>query len=264
MRSHFAVVTATTLLALFACQPGASDKPAGPRSPLKSELKKWNNKQCVADTTCFLMSVSYPELTGGDSLIRAVIRLDIQDTYRSMIDFEGHYAALPFEQMLDSVFTAMGKSFTDFRTAFPESAITEWTVNANGNVPVLNNRIITVEVSTDSYLGGAHPNYGTSIVSYNLADGKPLEMADLLADTSAVLPMLQKAYEADKGGAVADLLFPEFNGKLPLTQNVAVMPQGIRFYYNSYEVAPYAVGPADLLLTWEQLGDLADRKKLLE
>ncbi len=254
----------TVLFAQFACQPGATDKPAGPRQPLKSELKKWSKKECVADTTCFLMSVSYPALTGGDPLITAAIRVAIEDTYRSMTDFEGRFDSLPFELMLDSVATAMGRSFTEFRTDSPESFITEWAINANGNVPVLNNRIITVEVTTDSYLGGAHPNYGTSIVSYELAGGKSLEPTDLLTDTSAVLPMLQKAYEADKGAVLADLLFPEFSNKLPLPQNVAVMPQGIRFYYNSYEVAPYAVGPADLLLTWEQLGDLADRKKLME
>ena len=43
--------------------------------------------------------------------------------------------------------------------------------------------------------------------------------------------------------------------------NVGVVAEGIRFFYNAYEVAPYAVGAGDVLLTWDQLGALADKGK---
>jgi hypothetical protein len=40
-----------------------------------------------------------------------------------------------------------------------------------------------------------------------------------------------------------------------------LVSEGVRFIYNPYEVAPYAVGQTDILLTWEQLGKLADKSK---
>jgi len=40
-----------------------------------------------------------------------------------------------------------------------------------------------------------------------------------------------------------------------------VLPEGVRFIYNPYEVAAYAFGQTDILLTWAQLGTLADKSK---
>jgi hypothetical protein len=43
-----------------------------------------------------------------------------------------------------------------------------------------------------------------------------------------------------------------------------VVPEGVRFIYNPYEIAAYALGQTDITLTWAQLGSLADQKKWLE
>lgn len=257
---------ALSILALAACQSG-SKAPADTATALKSELKKYEKKICVTADTCYSLTASYPVLSGGNAEITDRITQAVQATYRGLADLNGAHASLPFETMLDSVSAAMGSSFLKFRQDEPSSASVAWTMNMNGNVPVINNKIMTVRVDEDSYTGGAHPNASTSIITYDLKTGNPLGIGDLLSNPDAVLPLLEKAYLADKGkpeGNLGELLFPEMNGKLPLPKNTAVDPNGIRFVYNSYEVAPYAVGPADLLLTWEQLGDLADKKKWME
>ena len=255
----------TAFVFLFACQSPAPKAPLHP--PLKSELQKVERKMCVNDSTCVLLSISYPTLVGGDVAVTDLLNNDIQRVYRNIVDMEDKYAQLAFPVMLDSASNALGNVFKQFRAEMPESAVTEWNLNASGNVPVLNNRIITVEIQSDSYLGGAHPSSALTIITYDLATGKALTAADFLKDTNAVLPLLEKAYKTEKNipenGSLSDFLFEDFP-TLPLPKNVAVEPKGIRFYYNDYEVAPHAVGPADLLLTWEQLGPLADSKAWLE
>jgi len=263
MRRFFLLFS--VIMVLFACQSPAPK--TTPSTPLKSELQKVERKLCVNDSTCVLLNISYPILVGGDAAVTDLLNNNIQGVYRKIVDMEDKYAQLAFPAMLDSASNALGNAFKQFRADVPESAILEWNLNASGNVPVLNNRIITVEILSDSYLGGAHPNSAATITTYDLTTGKALGAADFLKDPNAVLPMLEKAYLAEKNGDangnLSDLLFPEIKS-LPLPKNVAVESKGIRFHYNDYEVAPHAVGPADLLLTWEQLGPLADAKKWLE
>jgi hypothetical protein len=257
---------ALPILALAACQSG-SKAPADAAMALKSELKKYEKKICVTADTCYTLTASFPVLSGGNAEVTDRITQAIQATYRGLADLNGIHSNLPFETMLDSVSAAMGNAFVKFRQDEPSSASIAWNMNINGNVPVITNKIITVRVDEDSYTGGAHPNASSSIITYDLKTGNPLALSDLLSNSDEALPLLEKAYLADKGkpeGNLSEFLFPEMNGKLPLPKNAAIDPNGIRFVYNSYEVAPYAVGPADLLLTWEQLGNLADKKKWME
>ena len=137
-----------------------------------------------------------------------------------------------------------------------------------GATPMLTSKVATLHLDGYSFMGGAHPNSFTTIVSYNLLDkGKALTVSALVADTNAVRPLLEAGYKQAKGmkpeEKITELLYPELP-QLPMPANVAVLPEGIIFYYNAYEVAAYAVGPTEIILTWEQLGALADRKKWLD
>jgi hypothetical protein len=43
-----------------------------------------------------------------------------------------------------------------------------------------------------------------------------------------------------------------------------VQDSGLLFYYNPYEIAPYAVGPTELLLTYEALEPIMDKEGCLK
>ena len=40
------------------------------------------------------------------------------------------------------------------------------------------------------------------------------------------------------------------------TPNFLLGPDGVRFYYNAYEIAPYACGPTELVVSYGALKDL--------
>jgi hypothetical protein len=48
---------------------------------------------------------------------------------------------------------------------------------------------------------------------------------------------------------------------LALPSNVCIIKEGVRFVYNPYEIMAYAYGMSDVVITWEELGKLADRAK---
>jgi Protein of unknown function (DUF3298) len=102
-------------------------------------------------------------------------------------------------------------------------------------------------------------------LTYDLATGKRVGITEFVTDTTAVVKMLEQAFRKDKQVGekenIADhLLIPQM--MLPI--NAGLVQEGIRFYYNPYEIAAYALGPTDVILTWEQLGALADRKKWIK
>ena len=47
--------------------------------------------------------------------------------------------------------------------------------------------------------------------------------------------------------------FPE--DKFELNKNYGFKKEGIVFYYNNYEIAPYAAGPTEVLIPYNELKD---------
>ena len=45
-------------------------------------------------------------------------------------------------------------------------------------------------------------------------------------------------------------------GELEPTENFYLTPQGITFYYNIYEIAPYVMGPTSITLPYERIQHL--------
>jgi hypothetical protein len=48
---------------------------------------------------------------------------------------------------------------------------------------------------------------------------------------------------------------------LPVPVHFGIVADGVQFLYNPYDVASWAVGRTDVLLTWEQLSGTADRTR---
>ena len=40
------------------------------------------------------------------------------------------------------------------------------------------------------------------------------------------------------------------------SKNFLLSPDGIKFYYNAYEIAPYAAGPTEITIPYESLKDI--------
>lgn len=263
MRNQFLNILFLCLsLCFFACK--SKEKNTTPPVPLKAETKTFHKKFCLADEQCALFSVSLPELSGGDSVVTTAVNHSVQSFILSTV---GANESLPFPVAMDSAGTQFVESFKQAHTDNPDM-IMGYSMEINGTSLLLNSKVATVHLDGYSFMGGAHPNPFTTIVSYHLQDsGKVLTINALLSDTNAVRPLLETGYKQAKGmkpeDNIGELLYPDLK-QLPMPANTAVLPQGIIFYYNAYEVAPYAVGPTEIILSWEQLGALADKKKWLD
>jgi hypothetical protein len=244
----------------FACKP--KETPVVVQTlPAQSEMRQCHKQRCVQNNRCANYSVMFPQFSGGDPVAMKAIS---EMVHGFILSYVGGNNNLPFEVALDSAGIQFCEQFLQDQKENPGMEL-GYDLNLTSNLLVNNPKIMTVELACNNYTGGAHPTTTSNLATFDIQNkGKVVPVTAMITDTTAVLPMLEKAYKASKGmsesGNIGDLLYSPAS-KLTLPQNVCVIKEGIRFFYNEYEVAPYAVGSSDVTLTWEQLGALADRKK---
>lgn len=251
-------------LVFFACE----EKKAIPKpSPLVTvNLTEKKVRKCLRDSACIEIWLHYPILTGGDN--SAAVNAINDSLCRKALSGLESDPVLTVEQAFDSVRTELYALVQEQVRKNPRWAglfFRELKTKAILNTP----RYISFEMAAGGFTGGAHPYANIALSSYDLATGKSVGLTQVVSDTSALQPMLERYFlSAKKAGlsdsiTLADLLLPGIT-RLPVSANVCIIPEGLRFVYNPDKVSPWAVGATDLLLTWEQLGRLADRKKWLD
>ena len=230
---------------------------------LRYEVRRAAKRHCVNDEQCADFTIFYLTMSGNNAAMAATVRSRVQA--RTVLGLGGNPNA-PVELAIDSMGNQFIEEFIQLKRDQPKQTFNQ-SVQVTSNVLLNTPRIMTTRVNFYSFTGGAHPNIASVLQSFDLQrDGAELGAADLLSDTSAVLPMLEKAFLENKmmqaNDDITKLLSPGLK-RLPLPASVAVARDGIWFVYNEGEVAPRAVGSTDILLRWEQLGQLADKSKWL-
>ena len=224
--------------------------------------------RCVTKSSCATVTLTLPRialragLTPTDSTALAVVVHALDDSIRTLAGVSlGAPLQTHVDQQRDRLFDelkAEGRRVTDWGMGFSHETV----------VRVLwqSARVLTLELETTSFTGGAHGDYAATLRSYDLTTGAPIPVTAMVRDTAALVPMLEAGFvraKTDSGAAppaLSELLFAEVK-RLPVPVHAGIVREGIRFLYNPYDVASWAVGRTDVLLTWEQLGALAERTR---
>ncbi|MBP6812598.1 MAG: DUF3298 and DUF4163 domain-containing protein [Saprospiraceae bacterium] len=259
MRLIFLVLLLTTGI-LFSCKNDTKQP-----TPLVVTMTEAASKKCVHDTICAEIKLSYPVLTGG---LNPVATQAINDSLLSFVYMViGGNPKLPLPQAFDSASLNLYMMLQDQLDMSPDYP-GGFTNELSSKVLYQNVKLISVEMSNYSFTGGAHGSYGSALNTFLLANGKALQLTDIVQDSAKLRPLLEQGFVAAKNVdgehyQLTDLVFPE-SLPLPLPMQWCIVKEGLRLTYNPYEVAPYAVGQTDIVLSWDQLGSLADKKKWVD
>jgi Deacetylase PdaC/Protein of unknown function (DUF3298) len=243
----------TTILCAIACANPESKQING----LGSQEKVFTKKECV-DSSCLSILFSYPVLSGGNAGVTEAINTALQKTISSYIAWDTVYG-LPLDSALYHGAKRLSAGFADYRREGP--ALATWEMETKAKTIYQSSKLISFEITGYTGMGGAHPNTSTELLTFDLSNGKPISVAAMLKDSSIVLPLLEAYFRESKEipkdqSTLEHLLVPKF----PMPANAAIVKEGIRFFYNPYEIAAYVYGPTDVLLSWDRLGAAADRK----
>ncbi len=218
----------------------------------KSFLKSYNN--CSPADTCTYFKVDYIEAVSGKNMDK-INKLITKIVYWG-VSFGD--STLPNIQVAADSFMTQ---YVAFRKEVPESAqywYLEESVSANQDHP----KIINIASGNSSFMGGAHPNSYLEYFNISRETGDTLSLGNIFSAgfekklNELVDAAFRKANNLkpgdnlqDKGGL--------FENKITFNYNWLVNKDGsLTFYYNQYEIAPYAAGPIEVTLTKEEITPL--------
>lgn len=220
------------------------------------------DKNCKDSTDCTSFYLSYPVFAKKLFPSAAVDSINAS-LYRQMVGPE----AKTTEQLADEFFEGY-KNYVAERLEIAREEgdstmadfIPGWYCNAECFVVVNGPKLIVTGFKFSQFEGGAHGLYGLSYSNYDVATGRMLSLGDVFSDTLALDQKMTELFigqkELNANIPLSEQGYFIDNNLLPLTQNFALTPEGVVFYYNVYEIAPYSDGPSYVKVPYEELSDI--------
>lgn len=115
--------------------------------------------------------------------------------------------------------------------------------------------IISYGVESWSYEGGAHGLYGTTFYNYDLWNNCRLttemffNMSEADAISKLIVNGLVKTFEVEDTDELEAIGIYNVE-EVSVTDNFTFTPDGVKFLYNPYEIAPYVVGIIEVVLPY--------------
>lgn len=168
-----------------------------------------------------------------------------------------------FEQQTTETAAELAMEFgKDDDRDFRLPAMFPYELNITYEVTHPSDRVVSLVWNVWSFTGGAHGQLDITTNNYDRSNGFPLLLEDLFLDPElAVLQFTrvsrQKLAEPDEGTEGES--FPDDMlraGTEPTEENFhtfTLLPDGIRIYFQPYQVAPWAAGPQTVDVSLEEL-----------
>jgi len=122
------------------------------------------------------------------------------------------------------------------------------------------NRGIVAERLLDSYIGGAHGLSTRKFYVFDLDSPAQVTINDLFENfrndriKAIIYDELRNYSNLAAGQPLSQGGF--FSDEPELTENFYVTEQGLGLYWNSIEIAPYVMGPIDIIIPWRDIRPL--------
>jgi hypothetical protein len=208
-------------------------------------------------TCCATVFIEYPEITNAPSdtardSLNAAISGQLLSTYEA--DSSITEVAQIAERFIEE--------FSELLSETASASLPEWETRHDVSVMLNDYGVLTLEFFWQAYTGGAHPNSTTHFVNYDIAAGQQLTLQDILIDdyevslTDRATDIFREARGLSDDISLTEAGFWFEDGLFSLTDNFAIGLEGLTFYYNPYDIAPYAMGPTEFTLPYELITDL--------
>ena len=194
---------------------------------------------------CCLLALALPAhaaaLTERDAVIsrqndKIQIRVHYPETGNAKVDAD---VAEWARQLVDTFQTTYGEE-PDLSVPY-ELESTYSTTHASPSV-------LSIIWKTASYTGGAHGNLEISTTTYDMKTGSLIDLYDVFGNLDIALDQMGRYSAKVLARSLGDMYNEDMlrSGTAPEAENFsafALIPAGIRIFFQPYQVAPWAAGP---------------------
>ena len=177
----------------------------------------------------------------------------------------GHLIELLLKQSSElDIDEAIGQYIEDVKAEFRGDEVANvYHDHLTGRAEYGMENIINYRLLEDVYTGGAHPGKATTILRFNASTGDFIALDEVFPTINQ--PKLKEIILAKlmKDLNVQSLDELHQKGILEMTDmfisnNFALREDSIEFFYNEYDIAPYAYGSCTVCISYEDVKDLMD------
>ncbi|HEX3036675.1 MAG TPA: lysozyme inhibitor LprI family protein [Thermodesulfobacteriota bacterium] len=233
----------------------------------KYQIKKFEQQYGDCDDSeknCVSLDIQYPEITESPSKVAT----------DSVNDFARKFVLRPiFEGKNPEAFQELMNQFVETYKSVQKEIKPDyafgWSVERDVEVIYNTPKVLSLSLSEYSFTGGAHPNSFINYASFNMSTGEEIRLSDILIDgygsdlNRIAEKEFRKIREMKPDESLEDAGFWFENNKFSLNDNFAIIEEGLIFYFNSYEIAPYVMGPTEIVLSYEDFKHLIKEDGLL-
>ncbi|SDD66394.1 Protein of unknown function [Pricia antarctica] len=157
---------------------------------------------------------------------------------------------------LDDALMSFKNGYSELKDLYPEET-TPWETKIDGNVVYEDEKILTLELNSYVFTGGAHGYSAKRILNFDKKRGVELENWQLFRNRKDFQQFAeakfreQEAIPAEASINYTGLMFEKDSFYLP--ENIGFTKEGVKLLYNPYEVASYADGPIVLTLPFKEV-----------
>lgn len=211
------------------------------------EKYTYQGQNCPPIAGCMEISFEYPVIHQGTSVARAKIAKGIQDMMGlSKIGFDEHSRK-------------WSQDYREYQAEF--KATMAWTYETKVKVQHITTRWVSLEVNHYEFTGGAHGNYWTRYLNYDLQTGEPITLNHLFQGaylkqlTSLAEKSFREKREIKETESFSDAGFSFKEDRFWLPEFFLLEPHNIKFLFDVYDVGPYAAGQTEFDVFFYQMKD---------
>ena len=137
-----------------------------------------------------------------------------------------------------------------------------------GHVQWYEKNLLIYRIDYNEYTGGAHGIYMTTYLNMDLLHIRPIRLEDLFVEDyqDALTDLLWNQLMADHGAKTREELEDMgygSTGEIAPTENFYLEKDGITFFYNVYEITPYAMGAVQIKLPYEMMAHVLNNNPIV-
>lgn len=205
---------------------------------------------------CLSVQVDYPAIVSAPTpAVQSQINTTVQQHLFAAEDgTPGPTSGEALAVDLEDSYRALQRHSPDYRTP--------WFDHRNAAVLLNNVNVFSVQMRTEQFTGGAHPNSYRVYLNFRPQTGELLNLGTILKEGGGaqLTAIAEKHFrEVRKLAPDADLRKAGFDfkdGKFVLTENFGLTPDALLFYYNNYDIAAYYFGPTEVKIPYSEIRDL--------
>lgn len=206
------------------------------------------------------IKIQYPVFSGDEETAN-VINGKIVEIIKSNLN--ENEKNLDFRQIMDNFINSYHNAIKEF----PE--LNGWVNERVVDVYYDSLNILGLSFSNYSFEGGAHPNSSIFYYNFNLLNRQQINLKDIfIPGYETELERIAEAVfrKALQLPSDADLTQEGYffeNGKFKLNNNFLITENGIKFLFNTYEIAPYVFGETEVFIDYSQLKAILNPKSFI-